>query len=373
MCVTAGELRLDIPLQAEHSKNKGFVCFWWRNACLGAGFITHRLSCCSVKLRRLYPQSLNGLVKSDVPVVPTVSSEHSDGRRCHGGMGRLLHRPFFHLSYCSCCNSATLANWYKFKVPELFNVEYQSLVMTMVLLTRNNLQGRRKAQLIQHPGGETDEPREAGGEDGLEGSQHRLTVLGRLQHVDLIADYSHVGGGRGSGSGSTATHSLPLDYAPHTPSRSQREHCVCGVSVYGDPDSARVASSFSSATLGGTPATVSSLCLSCTSAAKPVRQGRRYKSDLLNQWADENPSQVHNDFLTPAAARHDVAVRARGAGPARRLSSILPSKWYLSDAALCWNCKSGVKRFSNVESEMRIRPSSSCVLLSGSFQAARSP
>ncbi|KAK3913481.1 Hybrid PKS-NRPS synthetase 1, partial [Frankliniella fusca] len=136
MCVAAGELRLDIPLQAEHSKNKGFVCFWWRNACLGAGFITHRLSCCSVKLRRLYPQSLYGLVKSDVPVVPTVSSEHSDGRRCHGGMGRLLHRPFFHLSYCSCCNSATLANWYKFKVPELFNVEYQSLVMTMVLLTR---------------------------------------------------------------------------------------------------------------------------------------------------------------------------------------------------------------------------------------------
>ncbi|KAK3908480.1 putative 37.2 kDa protein, partial [Frankliniella fusca] len=91
------------------------------------------------------------LVNSDVPAVPTVSSEHANGRFCHVGMGHLLHTelicmiilfslllqgPLFYLGYCRCCNPATLANWNKFKVPKLFKVEYQSLVMTMVLLTR---------------------------------------------------------------------------------------------------------------------------------------------------------------------------------------------------------------------------------------------
>ncbi|KAK3918533.1 hypothetical protein KUF71_026368 [Frankliniella fusca] len=150
LCVAAGELRLDTPLQAEHSKNKGFFCFWWRNACLGAGFITHRLSFCSygaekailiilkdwyvfiIRFSFICPATLclllvNNIpscwksediilisVKSDVPVVPTVSSEHSNGRRCHGGMGRLLYRPFFHLSYCRCCNSSTLVSGFTF-------------------------------------------------------------------------------------------------------------------------------------------------------------------------------------------------------------------------------------------------------------------
>ncbi|KAK3912809.1 Cellulose synthase-like protein D2 [Frankliniella fusca] len=61
-----------------------------------------------MELKRQYPQSLHGLVNSDVPAVPTVSSEHSNARCCHVGMGCLLHRLLFHLGYCSCCNPATL-------------------------------------------------------------------------------------------------------------------------------------------------------------------------------------------------------------------------------------------------------------------------
>ncbi|KAK3924547.1 Adenylate kinase [Frankliniella fusca] len=60
------------------------------------------------------------LVNSAVPAVPAVSSEHSNGRRCHVGMGRLFHRPYLPPGFLSLrCNPATLVSEHSCIAPEV--------------------------------------------------------------------------------------------------------------------------------------------------------------------------------------------------------------------------------------------------------------